>query len=204
ESFIRTLDVIRRDQMLRLNSHIFITKDKPSDVLNTPTLYEHLVASELASSLEQTRFIAEYAPITLRELYKYLEGPVSNAYIPIIYIDKKQTRAMTAIDGTAIIKKDRMVGKLDKLETAGMNLLLNNIKGGSVQTKLDGEKVSVEILKLKTKTIPTLKDHQLDVSIHTEVEGTLADNMTSSKVDEYFLNDVGHVISEHIKETIQA
>src|SRR5699024_10919549 len=86
ESFIRTLDVIRRDQMLRLNSHIFITKDKPSDVLNTPTLYEHLVASELASSLEQTRFIAEYAPITLRELYKYLEGPVSNAYIPIIYI----------------------------------------------------------------------------------------------------------------------
>src|SRR5690625_4505144 len=84
DGFVRSLDVIRRDQMLRLNSHLFITSDNPREILNTPTLYEHLVATELASSLEQTKYIAEYAPITIREFYKSLEGPLSSAYIPII------------------------------------------------------------------------------------------------------------------------
>src|SRR5699024_9503137 len=40
DDFIKTLDIIRRDQMLRLNSHIFITKDNPTDILGTSTLYK--------------------------------------------------------------------------------------------------------------------------------------------------------------------
>src|SRR5699024_8243782 len=75
EDFVRKLDLIRRDQMLRLNSHIFITVDNPLDILNTPTFYEELVSLELASSLDQTQFISKFAPITVREFYKFLEGP---------------------------------------------------------------------------------------------------------------------------------
>src|SRR5699024_6946234 len=83
---------------------------------------------------------------------KLIEGPVPNAYIPIIYLDENNKEELTVIDGTAVIKKDRMVGELDKLETAGLNLLLNNVKGGSIQVNLDDaedEKVSIEISKLK-------------------------------------------------------
>src|SRR5699024_9440156 len=80
DDFVRSLDFVRRDQMFRLNGHLFITKDDPTDVLNTATLYEDLVASELAASMEQTQFVAEYAPITLREFYRSIEGPVGNGY----------------------------------------------------------------------------------------------------------------------------
>lgn len=107
ENFIRALDVVRRDQMLRLNSHIFITKDDPANVLNTSTLYENLVATELAASIEQTQFMSEYSPITLRGLYKLLEGPIRNGYIPIISIEEVHDNQITAIEGTAVIKKDR-------------------------------------------------------------------------------------------------
>lgn len=207
DDFIKTLDIVRRDQMLRLNSHIFITKDNPTDILSTPTLYKSLVASELVSSLAQTKFIAEYAPITLRELYKLMEGPVPNAYIPIIYLDENNKQELTVIDGTAVIKKDRMVGELDKIETAGLNLLLNHVKGGSIQVHLDDaedEKVSIEISKLKTKTTPTWTKDQLDVTIETKIKGKLGDNMTSNKIDESFFKEIEKKISEHTKESIRS
>lgn len=205
DGIIRPIDIIRRDQQLRLNSHMFVTKDNPTAILNTPTLYEHLVSSELASSLPQTKFIAEYAPITLREFYKLIEGPVSNAYIPIIYLDENNKQEITAIDGTAVIKKDRMVGELDKIETAGLNLLLNNVKGGSIQVNMDeNEKVSLEISKLKTKTMPKLTEDKLGVTIQTKIKGTLGDNMTTDKIDEEFFKKVEKEISDHTKDAIRS
>lgn len=205
EGFLQPLDIIRRDQMIRLNSHLFITNNQPTDILNTPTLYKHLVSSELASSMTQTKYIAEYAPITLREFYKLIEGPVPNAYIPIIYLDENNEEEITAIDGTAVIKRDRMIGHLNNLETAGLNILLNNVKGGSIQVTWDkDEKASIEISSLKTKTIPKLTNNELDVTITVEIVGTLGDNMTANQIHKRFFNKVEKEVSNHTREAMQA
>lgn len=205
ENLVDPLDFIRRNQMLRLNSHVFITKDDPIDILNTPTLYENIAASELSSALNQTKYISEYAPITIREFFKLLESPIPNAYIPIIHLDKVNNQEITSIDGTAIIKDDRMVGALNKKETVGLNLLLNHVKGGSIQVNLNNkDRVSLEILNSKTKTTPKLNGNKLNVTIQTQLEGLLADNMTSHKVDEHFLKEIEVHLSKHIKETIHS
>ena len=205
EDFISTLGLIRRDQMLRLNSHIFITKDNPTDILNTPTMYEHLVASELDSSLNQTQYVAEYAPITMREFYKLIEGPIPNAYIPMLYLEEVNKQKVTALDGVAVIKKDRMVGELDRTETAGLNILLNHVKGGNIQVNLnDEEKISLEIATLKTKLNPTLNGSKVDVAIQVEMEGTLADNMTPRKINESFLKEIETALEEKIEATTLA
>lgn len=204
KNFLQVLDIIRRDNMLRLNGQMFVTKDDPTEILNTPTLYENLVSSELTTSMPQTKFIAEYAPITLREFYKLIEGPVSNAYIPMIYLDENNDQKITTIDGTAVIKENKMVGQLSNTETAGLNLLSNNVKGGSIQVNLtENDKISIEILKLTTKTKPTLQDNKLHVTILTDITGTLADNMTTKEVNENFLQEVETYISEHTKNTIR-
>src|SRR5690625_2653571 len=49
ERFAPIFDVIRRDQMNRLNSFVFITKNDIGDVFNTPTLYENLTSDEIVS-----------------------------------------------------------------------------------------------------------------------------------------------------------
>lgn len=205
ENFIRALDVVRRDQMLRLNSHIFITKDDPANVLNTSTLYENLVATELAASIEQTQFMSEYSPITLRGLYKLLEGPIRNGYIPIISIEEVHDNQITAIEGTAVIKKDRMIGELDRIETAGLNILLDRVKGGSIRTFIEkDELVSLEVISLKTKTTSTLKEKSVEATIDIKVKGTLGDNMTfNKKVDRNFLQKVEKAISERTKKVVQ-
>lgn len=107
ENFVHVLDSVRRDQMLRLNSHLFITQEDPSEILNTPTLYEDLSSIELVSALEHTEFNTDYVPTTLREFYKLIEGPVSNAYIPMILVEKKEEQTITSINGTAVIKQNK-------------------------------------------------------------------------------------------------
>src|SRR5699024_11844486 len=125
--------------------------------------------------------------------------------IPIIYLDKNNKQEITAIDGTAVIKKDKMVGELDKEETAGLNLLLNNVQGGSIQVDLDeNEKVSMEINKLKTKTTPKLTGDKVDVIVEVKINGTLGDNMTPNKIDEKLFKIIEGKISEHIEATIQS
>ncbi|PWA06282.1 hypothetical protein DCC39_17595 [Pueribacillus theae] len=205
EDFVHVLDSVRRDQMLRLNSYLFITNENPSDILNTPTLYENLTATELVSALEQTQFAAEYSPIKLREFYKLIEGTIPNAYIPMISIKKEAEQTITSIDGTAVIKNNQMVGQLNVKETVGLNWLLNHAEGGSIAVSLDeNEKVSFEITKAKTETKPHLNGKKLNVDIQTKIEGTLADNMTAKKVNEHFFKDIEKKISRHVENEMRS
>lgn len=202
-NFFQVLDSVSRDQMFRLNSHPFVTQEDPSDILSTPTLYENLTSLELVTALEQTQFIAEYAPLTLREFYKLTEGPIPNAYIPMISIKKAGEQTITSIDGTAVIKNNQMVGKLNTEETMGLNWLLNHVEGGSTTVSLDeNEKVSLEITKAKTKTKPILNGRQLNVGIQTKIEGTLSDNMTTKRINEAFLKEIEKKISHHVQNEI--
>ncbi|VEF46145.1 spore germination protein KC [Bacillus freudenreichii] len=205
EDFVHVLDVIRRDQMLRLNSYLFITNENPSDILNTSTLYENLTAIEIASALEQTQFASDYAPITLREFYKLLEGSISNAYVPMISIKKVDGQTVTSIDGTAVIKNNKMVGQLNAKETTGLNWLLDHVEGGSITVSLnEKEKVSLEINKAKTKTKTNLSEKNLHVDIQTKIEGTLADNVTSKKINRRFFKDIEKKISRHVENDIRS
>lgn len=75
-----------------------------------------------------------------------------------------------------------MIGELDRIETAGLNILLDRVKGGSIRTFLEkDELVSLEVISLKTKTTSTLKEKSVEATIDIKVKGTLGDNMTFNK-----------------------
>lgn len=205
DGFVQSLDIVRRDQMVRLNSFMFITKDNPTDILNTSTLYEDLVATELSSSVEQSNFTAEFSPITFHEFYKFIEGPVPNAFVPLIFLKEVNNQLITEVEGTAVIKQGVMVGELSRRETSGLNMLLNRVNGGNIQINLsEDEKVSLEISKLKTKIKPVLKGEELFVTANINVEGILADNMTKRTVNEQFLKEVKTKLSAHTEDMVHS
>ncbi|MFD1608644.1 Ger(x)C family spore germination protein [Oceanobacillus luteolus] len=196
EDFIGYLDESRRDQMFRLNSYLFITEGNPIDILSTSTLYEDLSSAEIVSALEQTQYIAEYTSVKLYEFYKLIEGPIPNAYMPIIQTKKEKDKTITSLDGTAVIRNDKMVGKLNTHETVGLNVLLNKAKSGGETVSLnEKEKVSVEIKKSETKIKPTLVGNQLKAHLNIEIEGTLADNTTKSNINEQWISKVEKEVS---------
>lgn len=198
--FPLVLDIIRRDQMLRLNSYLFITDNNPSEIFNTPTLYEDLTSTELVSVLEQTKYISEYSPINFYEFYRFLKTHNYNAYLPIISIQDSFDQKVTAISSTAVIKDNQMVGKLNIRESAGLNWLLNQVKGGTITVEL-GEKrrTSIEVTYAKTKLEPCLDGNRLKVDIYTNIKGTLADNVTRDILNKSFIKEVEKNTSQEVK-----
>lgn len=204
EDSVRTIDNLRRDQMLRIDSYLFITKDDPREILSTPTLYEVLSSIELTSALDQTKYISKFTPIKMYEFFRLIEGPISNAYIPLIKAKEEDGQKITEFNGTAVIKKDKMVGKLDETESIGLTWLLDKVEGGSITVELyNNEAVSLEINKTKTKLKPHLQGNKLEVQIDVEIEGTLGDNMTPQSPTEKFFKEVEATISNKVKEQIR-
>src|SRR5699024_9130846 len=80
ERFAPIFDVVRRDQMNRLNSFLFITKDDIGDVFSTPTLYENLTSDEIVSGLEQTQYTSEFIPVKLYDFINLNEEELNTAY----------------------------------------------------------------------------------------------------------------------------
>ena len=204
QDFIRLLDEGRRNQMFRLNSNIFITKTNPIDILSTSTLYENLSSAEIISALEQMEYNPEFTSVKIFEFFKLLEGPVPNAYLPIIQTKEQNDKLITSIEGTAVINTNKMVGRLDTKETVGLNILLNKAKGGTTTvTWNDQDKVSIEVNKSNTEILPTLQGKHLKAKVKVDVEGNLADNMTTSNIDEEWISKVEKLFSKHIEDIVQ-
>lgn len=204
DNFIDYLDESRRDQMFRLNSYLFITEEKPIDILGTSTLYENLSSAEIVSALEQTQYIAEFTSVKMYEFYKLIDVLIPNAYLPIIRTRKEKGKAITSIDGTAVINTYKMVGKLNTDETVGLNVLLNKVKGGSKTVSLnDKEKISVEIKKLETEINPTLDGNQLEAYLKIEIEGTLADNTTNRNINDQWISKVEEEVSNQTEKYVR-
>lgn len=97
-----------------------------------------------------------------------------------------------------------MVGNLNTKETMGLNWLLDHVEGGSISISInENEKVSLEISKANTKTKPILKGKQLNVNIVTDIEGTLADNMTSNEINNNFFKEIERKVSKHVENEIR-
>lgn len=204
ENSLRTLDQIRRDQMNRINSYVFITEDNPRDILRTPTLYENLSAVEMVSALEQTKFISEYIPLTIYELFRLAEGPTKSVYIPMIKVSEEYGQMITELDGTAVIKNEKMIGKLTKKESVGLTWLLDQVEGGSVTVELDNsERVGLEIIHSKTKFQPHLQGNDLNVAVDVTIDGTLGDNITPYNPTEDWLKQVEKVFASKVQTDIQ-
>src|SRR5699024_2663023 len=146
EELIGYLDSGRRDEMFRINSYIFVTKDDPIDILSTPTLYDDLSSGEIVSALGKRQFLSGFADVRFYDLFKHLEGPLPHGYLPMINKIDNSEQTYTEINGTAVLKDGKMIGELTDLETVGLNVLHNEAEGGYTKVDVPGGKVSLEIL----------------------------------------------------------
>lgn len=194
EEFVEQLDIMRRNEMLRLNSYLFITPGDPSDILKTPSIYNDLSSLEIISAIDQTEYNSEYPVIDLREFFRLLEGETRNAHLPIIMVRDMQGNKVTSLEGAAIIKENRMVGKLSIQETAGLNILLNKAKGGSLTVSLSDHNesswASINIKDCVVTMEPKIEGNQVKANIQVEVEGLLGEYVTSDDMTAHFIKDI--------------
>ncbi|MBP2257183.1 Ger(x)C family spore germination protein [Virgibacillus alimentarius] len=203
EDMLNFLDVLRREQMLRLNSYLFITDEDPKDIFTTDPIFSNNISRELVSGLESGEFVSSYPTVRARELFKMLMSTMNNGYLPIIKRKEEEAGSqLTQINGTAIIKNGRKVGKLDVLESAGLMLLNNKTQGASVRVTFDDVKGSFELLRGDTDVKTKLQGNQLKVDIHMDAVGEITEQIIEGTTMPIQISDFEKKVAGKIEKAI--
>ncbi|HEX2986509.1 MAG TPA: Ger(x)C family spore germination protein [Caproiciproducens sp.] len=175
-------DFLMRDSEPRINLDIIVSKESTAgDILQQKPVSDQLVSIEISDQLKQnTASLGEAPNVKLYQANNMLADSGTSLILPTVKISKDKTKA-TELDGTAVFKKDRLIGYLNRNETKYLLFVNNKIKGGLLLSSPENDKnfITVEISDNKTKIQPEVKDTDVTVNIQIKTRGALGEDETS-------------------------
>ncbi|MFC4770292.1 Ger(x)C family spore germination protein [Effusibacillus consociatus] len=176
------VDFIARQPEPRLRMSVFVGKGKAADLLVVlPSLERY--------SAEQMRELAEFRfgmEVTVKELLEALRGESGAAALPWLEEvaprqGEEKDKTTVRLNGTAVFKKDKMVGYINDEVTRGVLWLRNEIRRATVTVEpKEGEgRVSLEMLRAKTELIPQIENGKWKMTVKAVTEDDFAENTTS-------------------------
>lgn len=174
------LDIFFRNTQPRPNTWIVICEDKASKVLDeVPGLF--------IDQLIKTK--KERATISVQNMHDFMSRIVSKTTAPItgmIRLKEEGERIDIDFMGTAVFEDDKLIGMLDKKETRGLLWVLDEIESNLVVVDSADEmgKIGVEILSLKSKIKPKMKNNEFSIEVEITTTGRIAELVGKEDITE--------------------
>lgn len=195
-------DFLVRHPQPRERAFMFISKGKAADALELFPPIER-------SSAEVLRKLSELQigiRVTIEQMSIMLKGDSQTAALPLLYILPKNKSAepfqtIPYIFGTAVFKKDKMVGEISEKVTRGVMWIKNEIKEYTVTYEANEAEglVSLKPVKANVKLIPKIEGEKWKMTLKVQTEGDIVQNSTLlnpmnpdllSNMNKAFANDV--------------
>lgn len=211
EGVAEVIDFLYRHPESHLRTYMFFTTGQAADILKIRSVLERSIIEKFVK--EENLEVG--FNVNLKDFLNAMtEEGVEPAAAQVTFkpievnrelVDKNKT---TGIEGAAVLYKYKLVGWINSEEARGALWLRNELKTGIItinnNDEIDSGKISMKILKAKTKLIPILngKDVEMEVKIYTEEN--IYEN--SSKLDlsnPEIIHFVEKKTSEDIKKKIQ-
>ncbi|MDP4104369.1 MAG: Ger(x)C family spore germination protein [Bacillota bacterium] len=175
------VDFILRHPQLRERSEIFITKQKARKVLGVlPPLERDL--STVLRELESMKMGMEVTAKNFAEMLLSDSGDTAVPYIKMLPPEegRKKKETIAYITGTAIFKKDKMVGIIDASVTRGVLWLRNEIQLATVTVQPKEAKgyVSLSLLEATTELIPKIEHGKWKMVFKADADADVIQNTT--------------------------
>jgi spore germination protein KC len=202
EGIVPIIDWVSRDAETRFTLQFLVSKESTArDILEKPAGEAEILSYELNNMLRaQSSLSFAY----VRQEYQFLQELAAegiSATLPTVYLKPDGEQPVAEISGTAVFSEDRLVGFLDGEETKTLMFIKNKIKGGllagSVNADSADTKISLEILRNKTKIKPRQTESGITIDIRTKTNVALDEIGGSANL----LNKEGLA---DIKETFEA
>lgn len=173
------LDLFYRDPEPRLTSKVLVAKEKAGDVLETATELEKIPALNLSQLLEVSAGTSEISVVNLNDFSKRLMSKTTAPIASLVEVSGEGKEKKAKLAGTAVFKKDKLVGELTLRESRGLLWVINKIKSGIIIVKSPGGEgeVSLEILRANSKIMPGIKDGKPYFTVKIKEEGNLGEEM---------------------------
>ncbi|MCQ6278422.1 Ger(x)C family spore germination protein [Bacillus sp. EB600] len=206
EGIQKQVDFLLRHPQTRERAYLFVGKGKARQYLESTPKLER-TSSEVIRELAKARIGMD---ATMKDMDEMLMGKAQAAALPYLlpktYKQKpKESILVPRIFGTAIFRKDRMVGTITERETRGVIWLKNEIKGYTVNVnpKNTAGDVSLDPVSARIRLIPEIQTGEWKMKVQVKTEGTVVQNRTNFSIsDPQFLRIVEKAYQESIKKRI--
>lgn len=198
------IDFYHRDQEFLNRQYVCIYKGEIENLCNTEIKENKYIGDFLKRLLDNVGAASRATHLTINEyLNQRLVGDKANI-IPIIEVkldvggDKK-----IVINGSAVVKNDKMVSEIPREMGQGFNFLLNNVKSGTLEItnpNFKNEYITLEILKSKTDTKLKLENDRLIVNKNIKVKTVIAEVQEGLNITKQSLNEIKEVAQDNIKK----
>lgn len=173
EGITQILDFIMRDNEPRLEMELLVSREETAnEILNYKSIGEKLRCLKLHEMLESQKNLSK-APII--ECVKFIQAVSSDGecgILPLVGNTVINGEKALEISGTAIFKKDKLIGFLNGDETKYLLFINNMINAGILPEMGKGENtnhsVSLEIFKNKTKIKPVYSNGKITININAK------------------------------------
>ncbi|WP_240416393.1 Ger(x)C family spore germination protein [Paenibacillus periandrae] len=175
------VDYMLRSPEPRERANVFVSKGMGKDTLR-------LIPPLERNSSEVLREISKFhtgLQVTIKELAEMLTGDANAAALPYIVIlppepDKQPNQTIAYIQGSAILKDGKMVGKLDSLAARGILWLKDELKTSVITVAPSHSKgsVSLRMIRSNTQLHPSIVNGVWHMDVHIETEEDVQQNTT--------------------------
>ncbi|TWD99595.1 spore germination protein KC [Neobacillus bataviensis] len=180
EGIASHIDFILRYPQIRESTNIFISSVKVKKVLSLLPPLERDI-SEVLKELVSLKIGMDVSTKDLAEMMISESGDLGVPWIKILPPEKgKGKQTIAYITGTAIFKKDKMIGHIDDSVTRGVLWLRDEIELSTVSLKpgeTDGY-ISLKSLNAKTELIPKIENGKWKIVFKASTENDIVQNST--------------------------
>ncbi|WP_284037212.1 Ger(x)C family spore germination protein [Neobacillus sp. 114] len=180
EGIIDQIDFWMRHSEPRIRADVFVSKGRSKTVLKAMPELENDTSKQLRKIVKTHIGVK----VTAKDLSQMLSGESDAAVLPWVeYLDPSMMdskKAIPIINGAAIFKKGKMVGRLDDKKTRGILWPRNEIKSGVITISFKNEKgyISLKLLQSHNELIPSLKNGKWSMHIKTSADMEVIQNTT--------------------------
>lgn len=178
-------DVVLRGYESRPSNLLLVTKGNALDVISTSTSSDSIPANTI-ESLKRQQSTHGYAPIVSRiDFANALSHKTLAPIIGVVEIVKNQTDNTFKFSGTAVFKKDKLVGYLDMAETQGMQWIKGKVQNTIIPTVLDNDGfITFDVLKAKSKVTAEIIGDTVKIHVNIKEQGNIVEMSPSINVME--------------------
>ena len=155
---------------------MLITEGTTEEIIHVESHLEPITGFYLDKLIEEIESNSLVGSLMVQGFLERLMSPTSSPYCPIIKIEKDEKGSTLMLIGTAIFKKDKMVGKFDYKEGRGLLWVLGKVISGIITVPCGEEdQIALEIIRSQSKVIPSIIDNSLKITIEIKEEGNLGE-----------------------------
>lgn len=182
EGLGKYIDFFTRDGETRLLVWVLISDKSANEVLNVDSDFESIPARSIKELILQQQYNSEAPMVDLQKFSGKLMSKTTDPILPIIRISMEGNKRLFSLSGAGVLKKDKLIGEMNRLETRGLLWATGQVKKGNIviNDPESKDKVSLKITRASGKIVPVIKDGEIRMKIIIKEEGNLGDQSSTN------------------------